>query len=350
MSRFNSDMLRFARDLRGVTQRELAERTGWQQSLLSSLENGVRSLTEERVSELSKALDVSPDLFFQEDRYKGLGISVVFYRKRQRTTMATIYRLQAEAFLRGMVLRRMLREVEIKATQRTFRRMLSDEFDSPETVASLVRASWQVPAGPIPHLIGIIENAGGVVFKFPFGTKDIDAMGQWPDDLPPLFFINSEAPADRLRFSLAHELGHVVMHDTATENMESEADRFASELLMPRADIIGDMIGMDVAKAGRLKPYWRCSMVALIRRAHTLGTIGDTEYTRYMKYMSRFGYRKVEPVTIPGEEPRFLDALTAAYRQITGHGAGETPHALRFITPDDFQTRFAPRTGLKLAI
>src|ERR1700730_1023199 len=103
-------------------------------------------------------------------------------------------------------------------------------------IAGLLRRSWGIPNGPVENLTTAIEAAGGVVLRRSFGTSKIDAMSKWAPGEPPLFFINSEIPADRCRYTLAHEIGHIVMHQVPTPDMEGEADRFAEEFLMPEKD------------------------------------------------------------------------------------------------------------------
>src|SRR5437870_1642062 len=83
------------------------------------------------------------------------------------------------------------------------------------------------PTIPIHNMIRTVESAGALVYRVDFATRLLDAVSHWSPGMPPLFFLNDDAPPDRLRFSLAHELGHVVMHSVPTDNMEKEADRFA---------------------------------------------------------------------------------------------------------------------------
>jgi hypothetical protein len=45
--------------------------------------------------------------------------------------------------------------------------------NGPEHIASLVRAAWQLPSGPVRNLVSVIENAGGIVFSYPFGHRKL---------------------------------------------------------------------------------------------------------------------------------------------------------------------------------
>lgn len=343
---FNGEMLQLARELRGWTQTELAQMTGFTQAFISQLEHGVREITTERLSILAKAVDFPPEFFYQPHRYNGIGLSVMFYRKRAGASVAHLRSLQAEVAIRRILVARLLRGVEIRTTK-CFEFMDIDEFDGKvETIADLVRASWQLPLGPIRNLVSTIESAGGVVFKFPFGTRDIDAVSQWPADCPPLFFINQEASADRIRFSLAHELGHVIMHKSASEQMEFEAHRFASQFLMPAQEIRHSLTDLTLAKAASLKPYWRVSIAALVRRARDLNAITPAQYTRLQKRLSALGYRKREPVEIASEEPALIGKILNAHEMV-GNDSAELARMNR-VSQRDFELRFVPRQGLRL--
>src|ERR1019366_9937990 len=90
------------------------------------------------------------------------------------------------------------------------------------------------------------------------------------------------APAgDRLRLTLVHEVGHIIMHESATPTMEVEANAFAAEFLAPRKEIKGSLLGLNMAKLADLKRHWKMSMQALIMRAYELKTITESQ-RRYL--------------------------------------------------------------------
>ena len=108
------------------------------------------------------------------------------------------------------------------------------------------------------------------------------------------------------------------MHATPTPDQEKEADRFASEFLMPAEQIEPELQGLTLAKLADLKERWKVSMQALIRRAYQLGAISERQQRSFFMRMSQMGYRKAEPFSFPQEEPTLLRQVLAVH--VTDHG------------------------------
>jgi hypothetical protein len=124
-----------------------------------------------------------------------------------------------------------------------------------ERVAGHVRATLRIrPDGHVPYLMRALERHGvaGVPLILP-GLPDAQCLAPghfgvsfWPGfDSPALVGFFPGARPDRDRFTLAHELGHLVLHsrrDSAAA--EWEANRFASAILMP-AQSAAEVFGPD---------------------------------------------------------------------------------------------------------
>jgi Zn-dependent peptidase ImmA (M78 family) len=214
-----------------------------------------------------------------------------------------------------------------------------DDYESPEKIAEFVRAAWQMPRGPIGNLISLVESMGAIVIPFDFGTDDVDAVGQWTWGLPPLFFLNSAAPTDRMRFSLAHEIGHIVMHRVPTPDLEKEADRFAAELLLPAADITDELRALTLQKAMRLKLRWRVSAQALITKAKTTKAVSDRKYASLYSYLSKLGYRKKEPFTLAPEVPTTLSRLVGLHISHLGYSLDDLCQ-IAFVSDEEFRLTY----------
>jgi Zn-dependent peptidase ImmA (M78 family)/DNA-binding XRE family transcriptional regulator len=347
MGEFNREMLILAREFIGITQSELAARVGLSQAEISKIESGVRTPSEEQVGVFARHLNCVAEFFYVSDSIKNFSSACVYHRKRQSTTQGVLNKLLALVNKRRIQIKRLLYAAEL--TDNLFPRMDIDEHPSgPGEIARAIRAAWKLPPGPIQNPTKAIEDAGGIVVRCGFGTNKVDAVSQWFPDGPPLFFVNDSIPTDRMRFSLAHEIGHVVMHQLPTDDMEREADRFASEFLMPAALIAGQLSDVSLPKLAALKPYWKVSMAALLYRAAALETIPERTKNYLWFRMGQSGYKTKEPGEIPSELPTLLAELVDLHR--TGLGYSVTDLArLLVTTEDEVRETFLPRgSGLRL--
>lgn len=340
-------LIQLARETRGLTQAALAKRTQIIQANISKWEREELEPSNNALSKVGRALDYPVEFFSRTDiEPLGLGVSGVFNRKRKRITRQDEKRISAEFSVRVGDVRRLLDTVEIQNSYR-FRRYAIEDYDEPKTIAHIVRTQWNLPAGPIRNLIEVIENAGGIVFKYDMGTRKIDAQSNWVGGLPPVFFVNSGIPADRMRFTLAHEIGHVVMHEYPTAECEREADSFASALLMPAEYIIDDLNPFSLERAVELKRKWKVSIAAPVMRAFDLGVITSSQKRRYFTQLGVYGYRRREPVDLPDEKPTLFEKLVSACKESLGYGVRDLARLL-CIYETDFQTRYLGMPPIRL--
>jgi Zn-dependent peptidase ImmA (M78 family) len=154
--------------------------------------------------------------------------------------------------------------------------------------------------------------------------------------------LNAGTPGDRQRFTLAHELGHMVMHPVPHPEQEKQANRFAAELLMPAQQIWDQLHGqIDVQLLLELKGEWKVSMWALLRRANTLGITSDWQYRSLAVEMSSLGYRTTEPGEL---EPEMPTAVTSLVNQLLqqGHNVDELASAT-YLHTDEFSRLYLSR-------
>ena len=309
----NGDMLRLARQRRGFLQTAAARALGIDQSLLSRLENGLTEIRDEIVLKASQVYDFPPVFFEQTEPVYGAPVSVhPMWRRKADVTLRDLESVVAELNERVIHLRKLLAAAEIANTN-DLPRMDIEEFGSPERIAGLVRAHWCVPSGPIKNLTALAEKAGVIVCLSHLGGASISGVTFAPPGMPPLIVLNCDQPADRRRFSLAHELAHLIMHRFPTPKMEEEANEFAVHLLMPTKDIRSYFVGkrIDLALLAALKPEWRVSMAALLMRAYGLNFLTENQYRYLWKQISARGYRLREPpeLDFEPEEPTLVKQL-----------------------------------------
>lgn len=326
---FNPEMLVLARESEGVTQSQLARMVSMAQGSISKIESGMLGLTVGQLERICEALDFPPNFFFQPDPVYGYGSSCYYHRKRQNIPVSDIRRVLAQINILRIQLTKLLRGAEIE-TENKFHRFDIAEYDnSPEKIARLVRGAWNLPPGPVQSLVGAIEDAGGVVFRCSLKTKKVDAISQWLPGLPPLFFVNADIPGDRCRFTLAHELGHLIMHQIPTADIEKEADRFAAEFLMPDKEIGPHLRQLSIQKLASMKPYWKVSMAAILRRAFDLTKITVFTYRKLNTQISKYGLKTNEPAPIPIEEPEVIKDIIDVHRKDHGYSLMELLQLMR---------------------
>jgi Zn-dependent peptidase ImmA (M78 family)/transcriptional regulator with XRE-family HTH domain len=297
-----------------LSQAELAALAGVSQATLSKVEQGLREVPEELVDKLAQALSCPRSFFYQVEREYGSPMSAhPMFRKKSAVGQKVLDRVIAELNVRIAHARTLLNAADLTPELPLPQYHLEDFDGDPEAVAENVRRAWYVPRGPIRSLTEYVERAGCLVFMCEMEEARIDGVSYRIPGLPPLIFLNKNQPADRMRFSLAHELGHLVLHAYPSPTMEAEANDFASALLLPRADVGPELAGLTLEKAAYMKPVWRVSMAALIMRAKGLGKIDQYKAEYLWRQMSMRGYRLREPsaVDISPEHPVVVDALLA---------------------------------------
>lgn len=183
---------------------------------------------------------------------------------------------------------------------------------TPEQAARFVRAQWRMPAGPVRRLAQWLEAAGCLLIGEDFATSRVDGLSQWVGDHPVILF-NNAAPADRLRLTLAHELGHLVLHADAltVDDVEAHANAFAGEFLMPAEVIRPSLRNLKIGRLLDLKREYGVSMQALVERAYHLKLLNPTQRTSRYKMFSAKGWRTHEPGSedITPERPALAESI-----------------------------------------
>ncbi|WP_405365513.1 ImmA/IrrE family metallo-endopeptidase [Kitasatospora sp. NBC_00039] len=341
-------MLALLRESRGLTQAELARAmtkasvdgsTPVSQGYVSRAEKGQLTVTGERLELYAAALGYPAELLAVDPEVAGVGVGLVHHRKRASLSAPALRRIHAQLGLTRYQVSRLEELAGRRPSQLSVPRIEVDDELSPRDAAREVRRLWSLQPGPVDNLILVLEEAGCLVVTVDLDSDLLDAASQWPKGQDPLLLLNSRAPGGRCRFSVAHELGHLVMHGTpgAGTKQEKEADAFASEFLMPAADIRSAFKSqVDLARLAGLKSVWKVSMAALLRRAFQLGALSEWNYRTLTIEMSALGYRTAEPVEIAREQPGRVPDVVRRLLGECGMNIAEAAACARLL-PEDFQ-------------
>lgn len=356
MAGFNHHMLCLARDACGMTQAEFALKLGIGQGTLSKYEAGLLIPPDENIDEFVRTIGrYTRKFFFQPEQM--YGFPPFHFRKRKKLGVKALSRIVAEMNVRRMHVKKLclsypqkvpgfIPEVDLDEYQGT-----SKKTPTIEDLARHIRELWGVPSGPIENMVELVERNGGIVIACDFETDLLDAMSQRIDGMPVVFFINPNAPADRVRHTLAHELGHMVLHTLSLREddaMEHEADAFAGAFLLPADEIRPQLKRFDLRQLANLKSYWKVSMASLAMRADRLNLITPYQAKTFWMEMGRLGYRKREPNEPQAEAPQRLARMVLFHQRELGYTRNDMA-ALLDLMPDEFDRLYGDAAGSLVA-
>lgn len=350
MQFFNADMMNVARRARGLSQAELADALELSQAKISKIETGRLTPDSDFIEKLSSLLKFKASFFVRPARLRATPAN--YHRKRKKLSGTDWERILAQSEILRLSTEELLKSVDLMPSKLAPPEIDPDQYDGQiAPIAAAVRQAWMLPRGPIADVAKAMEDAGILIVPFDFGSEHIDAFCQQAgDNLPPVVFLNSRVRSkDRIRFSLAHELGHIVMHKIPKPEQENEANQFAAAFLMPEEDIAHSLTGMSFDKLMTLKMHWKTSMQAIIRRARDLKLMSEPAYKYYQIEMSKRGWRSSEPIEINAvESPRLLKRLFATHTDQLGYSLDDLEELLG-LERDELSIMYPPeRPRLKL--
>lgn len=332
------DLLRLARQMRGFTQKRSADDLGIAQAVLSRLENGIMEPDNDVISKATRVFHLPREFFAITDTIYGPPVSVhTMLRGKADVSARDIDMITAELNVRLFHLRMFMENVDFNPVS-SLPQLDIEQFETPEKIAALVRAHWKLPKGPIRNLTRLLEQAGIVVAESDFHGASVSGVTFAAPGRPAIFLVNRHHPADRLRFTLAHELGHLVMHRFPTAAMEDEANRFASAFLLPPDDIKAAFAGRRVTLEllASLKQEWRVSMQSLLMAAQTQNAVTDNQARYLWQQISARGWRTREPASLdfPFDPPTVLPTILKAHVADLGFEMGELLKMARIYEKD----------------
>ncbi len=304
---FYGERVRQVREMHRITQQALVEMVPMlTQSRLSRIESDLAEPDPETIALLAATLGVATE-FFRRPPVPCLAAQSPQLRARTRLTQrektSTLQwaRLINEAYEQ---LKRAAKPLPV--------RLEPNSQATPAEAARTLRLRLGFGANePLPYLLLAAERLGVRILGIPHSTDALDAFCAWQDQTPVIGILGN-VPGDRLRFSVAHELGHLILHrgKNPGRHLEVEADAFAAELLTPLSGIRHAMPPkVTLNSLAMLKTQWGVSIKALIRRARELNAIDQDKAISLYKQISARGWNKSEPGYVPREKPRALRKL-----------------------------------------
>ena len=313
-----------ARDLAGLTQEDVADRTGLGRTVIAKIERGTRKLGATELVALAEALDRPVDWFFTDSP------PAVVSRRSDPTVGGRSRILDAPV-------ERIARDIDFLAREGELPLVARFEVDPPSTAEDSERAAIKVRQylgavdGPLTNLSTHAEKAGLLAFSLDLGRDGGDAAYVEVGDVG-VAVVNGALDPGRRRFNLAHELGHHVFMDayapevglSPQDEREKLINAFAIHLLLPRSGVrtliseFGNNYRLaTVAAAVRYRLSWT-AVCAQFRNIEVIdaGTHEDlvNEPPSRVDFIE-LGERWVPELDPPSIPPEYGKKVLAAYRR-----------------------------------
>jgi Zn-dependent peptidase ImmA (M78 family)/DNA-binding XRE family transcriptional regulator len=303
---FNGERLKSARLYRGKTITELAEETEISKQAISQFENGKATPSIETLLKIMNVLKFPREYFLQVD--EDITVNTFF-----RSLLTTNKKEQLVQVTRTKTLAKIYEFLEEYIDFPEFKIPQIDiENINMEKISLDIREGWGLGVNPIGNVVSIMEKNGIVVSSFKTNESKIDAFTQihkiHKTDRPFVVVGDDKESAVRRQFSMAHELGHIILHNSSIEvdelireeykMMEEEANNFAAAFLLPKESFLADVMQYPnkLEFYVELKKKWKVSISAMIIRAYKLDAITHNQYQYLMKQLSKKGWRVKEPL------------------------------------------------------
>lgn len=300
---------------KGYSLEELSEALGRivTKQALSKYELGKDCPSPKIIQKLSTVFDVRPSYLMSKPE-----ILVEFKGFRKRAGMGKRYQEQIKSQVEQELETRVTLQLlagEVKPIYATNWKITT--LEEAEEVANKIRKEWQLGLDPIDNLTALLENQRIHVIEMKDGPKDFDGISAVAkNNEGALLAIGVvswfEKSGDRQRFTLSHELGHLVLNYT-NPDQEKIMNRFAGAFLAP-SDTVYKVVGkkrhqLSLEEMLIYKAYFKMSIQALLFRFRDLDIINQGLYENWFKTLNRMGMRKKEPGMIEVEKPQWKEKM-----------------------------------------
>lgn len=316
-----SDRIRQARLAAGLTLGALGEKVGVSHTAIQKYEKGHLTPSSSQLLKLARACGVRTEYFFRTHAIEllqpefrklstfgktaqdALKIKVTELVEKRVELLGAFPELPLPAFLPPATLPKRIASL--------------DEIDA---FSDALRNAWQLGMNPIADLTDTLEGVGLLVIVVDQdnpGFSGLTAKARTENGREyPVIAVSKRWPGDRQRFTLAHELGHLLLEGRLANDIDEEkaCDRFAGAFLAPRLAVL-QLLGqhrhaLEWQELYALKHEFGLLMAGWLQRAKQCGVISDAAHLSMLKRFSAKGWRKIEPGTpLPQEHPRLFGQL-----------------------------------------
>jgi Zn-dependent peptidase ImmA (M78 family)/transcriptional regulator with XRE-family HTH domain len=298
------ERLQRARKGAGLALRALAKQADLSHTTISKFENEQQKPSSAQLIKLAKILGVRTEYFFRPQTLKIDGIE---YRKKSTLPQKSLDKIQADIIDQAERWHELLSlypqaPIQAFAAPANLSECISNA-EQLEAVAETVRSEWKLGLHCIPDMVDTLETQGIMVISTTVdSTQKFDGLAGTINAMP-LIVVGANWAGDRQRFTLAHELGHLLLKGRLEGDLlaqeEALCNRFAGAFLLPKQTLI-EHLGknrhrLEPEELYLLKHEFGLSMQGILFRALHTEIITQTTFQSIYKFFSLKGWRSCEP-------------------------------------------------------
>lgn len=274
--------------LNGLSLQDLADMIGISKQMISKYEKGDAMPTSKILIQLAKSLKVKMDYFFT---MPSVELGVVNFRKKSSFSLKKINILKEEIKIK---LTNYIEIENILQIDNSFNNPINqlkiNSIDAIEKVVSDLRSEWQIGIDPIHNIIQLLEDKEIKIIEIDEPENKFDGLATIINEKYPVIVINKNFNVERKRFTLLHELGHLLMSlptDCDVKFEENVCNRFASEFLFPKVSVLKEFGNkrdtISIKELIEVQNKYGISIRAIVYRLKDVKILSENRYTEFYK-------------------------------------------------------------------
>lgn len=299
--------LKRVRLLKNFSLKKAGELLGMSDVAVSKYEKGQLKPNSQKLIQFANAYGVMTNEFFKS--YDGVKMKFDCFRKKQRLKgqkfelLKDLIQHEVSNYLNVLELNNLNKNMK-------FEKMECSSLEDAEKAANRFRAKVINISNiqPISDLTSILENLGIVIVyvkNYDNRFNDFEGLSEIVNGIPVIVLLDGVKDGARQRFTIAHELGHLVLDIKGDVNEEKMCNRFASALLMPKEAMINEFgekrSNLSFYELVAFKNEYKVSYLATIHRLRDLGIISEYSYRNICMFLNGNALKK-DPSPIAAEK------------------------------------------------
>lgn len=274
-----------ARKLRGLSMQEVAQELGVSKQMISKYEKGLSMPNSTKLINLSKLFGLKIDYFFSPFKIE---LGEINFRKRSSFSAKRQNSLKEQIKIK---LENYLYIEDSLSIDSTFLNPIKDitisSIKDVEYAVAQLRDKWDIGSDPVHNIIQLLEDKKIKIVEIDDIDNKFDGLATYADNKYPIIVLNTTFPVERKRFSLLHELGHLLLNISKDSELKEEklCDKFASEFLIPKDTLLKEFGGkrkhITFSELISIQEKYGVSIKAIIYKLNDIGIVTDSQNTSF---------------------------------------------------------------------